>query len=170
MKGLEQNSKNQTDVGQFLRMSKRQNRRNAIDVDVGEFLRIAEGKSTRINKKNVYEIKDKMKDSKGFDLIGNITINGIKRKTNMRFRSIKDFESYIEKIDDNYDGEDVIFEGQSIEYDVPDCKPVKRSIYGKGTNYLSDIAEYRNNCFIPTGNNCFLKCFNYLTDKDYKKE
>ena len=50
-------------------------------------------------------------------------------------------------------------------------KPVKRSNYGKGTNYLADIEEYHGtNCYIPTGNNSFLKCFNYLTGKDYKGE
>ena len=54
---------------------------------------------------------------------------------------------------------------------MPDFKPVKRSNYGKGSYYLSDIAEYYgNNCFIPTGDNCFLKFINYLTGKDYKKE
>ena len=51
-----------------------------------------------------------MKESKGFNLVGNITINGVKRKTNMRFRTMANFEAYIAKIDDNFDGEDVIFE------------------------------------------------------------
>ena len=89
----------------------------------------------------------------------------------MRLRSVKDFESYIEKIDEHYDGDDVIFTGQSIEFDMPEFKPVKRSNYGEGSNYLTDIEEYRGvKCFIPTGNNCFLKCINYLTGKDYKKE
>ena len=93
-------------------MSERQNhRRNAKEnVDVGECVRIAEVRSNRINKKNVYEIKDKMKESKGFNLVSNITINGVKRKTNMRFLAMANFEAYIAKIDDNYDGEDVIFE------------------------------------------------------------
>ena len=76
-------------------MSERQIRSRRIeDIDVGEFFRLAEGKSSRrmnINKKNVYEIKDKMKDSKGFDLITNIEIQGVNRRTNMRFRSVQDF-------------------------------------------------------------------------------
>ena len=117
------------------------------------------------------KLEKKMKESKGFDLVGNIKINGISKKTNMRFRSVKDFESYIEKIDDHYDGDEVIFTGDSIEYDVPEFKPVKRSNYGKGTNYLADIEEFHGDkCFIPSGNNCFLKCINYLTSKDYKNE
>ena len=89
----------------------------------------------------------------------------------MRFRTLYDFEAYIEKIDDKYEGEDVIFDDKSIEYDIPEFKPVKRSNFGKGTNLLSDIAEFHgNNCYIPTSNNCFLKCINYLTGKDYKTE
>ena len=107
-----------------------------------------------------------MKNTNGFDLIGNLTINSVKRKTNTRFRTLNDFDAYIDKIDDKYEGEDVIFDGQSIEYDIPEFKPKNRRNFGKGTNCLSDIAEFHgNNCYIPTGNNCFLKCFNYLTVK-----
>ena len=60
MKTTEQNSKSQIDVGEFLRMSERQNRSRRLpeDIDLGKFFRIAQGKSGRINKKNVYEIKD----------------------------------------------------------------------------------------------------------------
>ena len=97
----------------------------------------------------------------------------------MRFRSVQDFEAYIDKINDHYDGDEVQsiddhYDGdaiQSIEFDMPEFKTVKRSNYGKGTNCLADIEEYHgSNCFMPTGNNCFLKCINYLTGKDYKKE
>ena len=170
MKGNEQVSKSPINVGQFLHMSEKRNRRRNAneDVEVGEFLRIAEGKSNRITKKNIYEIKNRMKDTKGFDLFGNITIEGVTRKTNMRFRSVQDFEAYIEKIDDKYDGDEVIFTGQSIEYDVPQFNPVKRSNYGKRTIYLADIEEYHgNNCFITTG---ILKCINFLIDRDFTKE
>ena len=112
-----------------------------------------------------------MKDSNGFDLVGNITIQDVNRKTKMRFRSVQDFEAYIEKINDHYDGDEVMFTGQSIEFYMPEFKPVKRSNYGKSTNYLADFEDYHGtNCFIPTGNNCFLKSINYLTDKDYEKE
>ena len=140
-------------------------------LDLNDFWKIAEGESNRIVRKNVFETRKKMKDSNGFDLIGNLTIIGTTRKTNMRFRSVKDFDSYIEKVDDKYDGDEVIFTGDSIEYAQEEFQPVKRSNYGKGSNHLKDIEEYHGtNCFIPTGNNCFLKCINYLTDKDYKKE
>ena len=170
MKTREQNS---VYVGKFLHMSERQNRSRQIpeDIDIGEFFRIAENRSNKITKKNMNEIREKKKNSKGFDLIGKIEIQGETKKTNMRFRSMKDFESYIDKINDNYEEDELIFTGQTIEYEMGEFKPVKRSNYGKGGNYLADIEEYHgNNCFIPTGNNCFLKCSNYLTGEDYKKE
>ena len=46
-----------------------------------------------------------------------------------------------------------------------------RSNYGKGSNHLFDIQEFfGTNCYIPTGNNCFVKCINYLTGKDYTQQ
>ena len=27
-----------------------------------------------------------------------------------------------------------------------------------------------NNCYIPTSDNCFIKCFNYFTKKEYTQE
>ena len=85
----------------------------------------------------------------------------------MRFKNMTDYESYIEKIDEKYDGEDVVFEGDAFQLPQPDFKPIKRSNYGKGSNHLFDIEEYfGTNCYIPTGNNCFVKCINYLTGND----
>ena len=82
MKTTEQNSKSQIDVGEFLRMSERQNRSRRVpeDIDLGKFFRIAESRSNRIVRKNIHEIREKMKKSKGFDLVGNIKINGISKK------------------------------------------------------------------------------------------
>ena len=61
MKTTEQNSKSQIDVGEFLRMSERQNRSRRIpeDIDLGEFFRIAESRSNRIVRKNIHEIREK---------------------------------------------------------------------------------------------------------------
>ena len=84
----------------------------------------------------------------------------------MRFRNINDFESYNEKIDEKYD-EDVVFEGDAFQLPQPDFKPIMRSNYGKGSDHLSDIeGHFGTNCYIPTGNNCFVKCINYLTGND----
>ena len=60
----------------------------------------------------------------------------------MRFKNIDDFEKYIEKIDEKYDSEDVIFEGEIYILDKPEFKIIDRSNYGKGSNHLFHIQEY----------------------------
>ena len=65
----------------------------------------------------------------------------------------------------------LIFEGDLYIIEKEEFNKINRSDYGKGSNHLYDILEYHGkNCYIPTGQNCFLKCINYLTGKDYKKE
>ena len=89
----------------------------------------------------------------------------------MRFKNINDFESYIEKIDEKYDGGDVVFEGDAFQLPQLDFKPLKRSNYGRASNHLYNIQEYfGTNCYILTGNNCFVKCINYLTGNDYTQQ
>ena len=128
------------------------------EIDLGRFFELAEADRSNIKGLNVFEIRDKLdNENRGFELVGDITINGIKKKTNKRFKNMNDFESYIEKIDEKYDGEDVVFEGDAFQLPQPEFKPIKRSNYGKGTNHLFDIEEYfGTNCYIPTGNNSLL--------------
>ena len=50
-------------------------------------------------------------------------------------------------------------------------KKVNRSQYARSTDFKQDIVEYiGNNCYIPTSGNCFIKCINYFTRKDYTEE
>ena len=142
------------------------------EIDVGRFFELAEAEHSNIQGLNVYEIRDRLEDDdRGFELIGNKTMNKIKRKTDKRFKNMDDFEAYIEKIEGKYDGEDVVFEGDVFKFDKPEFNRVKRSNYGKGSNHLFDIEEYfGTNCYIPTGKNCFVKCINYLTGEDYTQQ
>ena len=104
-------------------------------------------------------------------MVGKILLGEITHITAMRFKNIQDFESYINNIDKEYDSEDAIFTGDIYKLNTPEFKKVKRSLYGKGTDFLKDILEViGNNCYIPSSGYCFLKCINYLTGKDYKKE
>ena len=81
------------------------------------------------------------------------------------------FENYINKIDVDYDSEDVIFTDYFYKLNTPQFKVVKRSAYGKGINYMQEIVEYHGqNCYIPTSGMCFFKCINYFTKKDYREE
>ena len=96
------------------------------EIDVRRFFELAEADRSNIKGLNVFEIRDKLDNgNRGFELVGNITINGLKKKTNMRFKNMNDFESYIEKIDEKYDGEDVVFESDAFQLPQPDFKPIK---------------------------------------------
>ena len=54
---------------------------------------------------------------------------------------------------------------------TPEFKKVNRSQYGRGADFKQDIVEYvGNKCYIPTSGNCFIKCVNYFTEKDYTEE
>ena len=81
---------------------------------------------------------------------------------------MNDFESYINAIDVDYDSEDVTFTGFVYKLNTPQFNVVKRSAYGKGTNYMQKLVEYLGQrCYIPFSGMCFIKCNNYFTRKDY---
>ena len=144
------------------------------DIDVGRFLELATNNRKYFNGLNLHEIKiEILEDYTGdFELIGSMLLGEIEQKTNIRFENVDDFESYINAIDNSgYDSEDVIFTGWLYKLNTPEYKKVNRSQYGKGTDFKQDIVEYiGNNCYIPTSGNCFIKCINYFTKKDYTEE
>ena len=78
-----------------------------------------------------------------------------------------DFENYTIAIDVDCDSEDVIFTGYVYKINTPLFNRVKRSHYGRGTNFRQYFVEYiSNNCYIPASGNCFIKCIKYFTKKD----
>ena len=98
-------------------------------------------------------------------------IGPIEHKTNIRFKNMNDFENYINAIDVDYDCEDVTFTGYVYKLNTPHFKVVRRSAYGRGTNYMQEIVEYHGqNCYIPTSGMCFIKRINYFTRKDYTED
>ena len=96
-------------------------------------------------------------------------IGKIEQKTNIRFKNVDDFETYIDAIDNGgYDGEDVIFTGWLYKINTPEFKKVNRSQNARGTDFKQDIVEYiGNNCYIPTSGNCFIRCINFFTKTEY---
>ena len=100
-------------------------------------------------------------------LIGEIE----QKKSNITFKNADDFEISINPIDVDYDSEHVIFTGCLYKFNTPEFEKVNRSQYGRGTHFKHDIFEYIGiNCYIPTNGNCFIKCINHLTGKDYMNE
>ena len=76
-----------------------------------------------------------------FELNGLMVIGPIEHKTNIRFKNMDDFESYINAIDIDYDSEDVTFTGYIYKLITPQFNVVRRSAYGRGTNYMQEIVE-----------------------------
>ena len=153
---------------------RRQRRENMVeDFDIGRFFELAASDSIYVNNLNLHEIKNEiLEDYTGdFELIGKMIIGPVEHKTNIRFKNMDDFERYINAIDIDYNSDDVIFTGYVYKLNTPQIKVVKRSAYGKGTNYKQEIVEYHGrNCYIPTSGMCLIKCINYFTKKDYTEE
>ena len=106
------------------------------DFDLGRFFEFATSNKIYVNGLNLHEIKnDIIQDYTGdFELNGLMNIGPIAHKTNIRFKSMDNFESYINAIDVDYDSEDVTFTGYVYKLNTPQFNVVKRSAYAKGTN------------------------------------
>ena len=156
------------------RNERRQRRENMVeDIDIGRFFELATSNNIYVDNLNLHEIKNEiLKDyTADFELIEKMIIGPVEHKTHIRFKNMDDFERYINAIDIDYDSDYVIFTGYVYKLDTPQFKVVKRSAYGKGTNYMQEIVEYYGqNCYIPTSGMCFIKCINYFTKKDHTEE
>ena len=123
--------------------------------------------------KNLHEIKNEiLGDYTGaFEMVGYLKVGDQIRQTNIIFRNMDDFEAYINAIDERYDAEFVIFNGDIYKINTLIFNKVNRSQYGNGCDFKHEFIEYKgNNYFIPTKGFCFVKCINYLTGQDYKEK
>ena len=104
-------------------------------------------------------------------MVGNLKVGDQIRQTHIRFRNIRDFEAYINAIDQDFDSEDSIYNGYIYKIDTPQFNKVNRNQYGNGCDFKHEIFEYRgNNCYIPTKGYCFIKCLIFSTGEDYKQQ
>ena len=101
-------------------------------------------------------------------MIGSMLVGKLEQKSIIRVKNINDFENYFNAIDVDYDCEHVIFTGRLYILNTPDFFKLNGSQYARSTDFKQDIVEFiGNNCFIRTSGNCFIKCINYLTGKEY---
>ena len=117
----------------------------------------------------MHEIKNEILQDYTVDFVlnGVMIIGPIEHKTNIRFKNMNDFESYIKAIDVDYDSEVVTFTGYVYKMNTPQYNIVKRGAYGKCTNYMPENVEYHEqDRYIPTSGMCFIKCINYFTETD----
>ena len=166
----------QTESNKKMKQNERRQKREILieaDIDLGRFFEIATSNKTYVNNLNLHEIKNEfLQDyTSDFELNGKAGIGPVEHKTIIRYKNMDDFEGYINAIDVDYDSEDVSFTGYVYKTISPHFKNVKRSAYGKGTNYMQEIVEnHGQNCYIPTSGLCFIKCIKYFTEKDYIEE
>ena len=169
-------SRKQNESNKAIKQNERRQRRENMveDIDIGRFFELATTDRKYINGLNLHEIKNEiLEDYTGvFELIGSMLVGEVEQKTNIRFKNVDDFESYINAIDNiGYDSEDVFFTGWLYKLNTPEFKKVNRSQYARVTDFKQDIVEnIGNNCYIPANGNCFIKCINYFTKRDYTEE
>ena len=169
-------TKQNESIKEIKQNERRQERDNLVEkvFDLGSFFELATTNIKYNNSLNLHEIKNELLlDYTGdFEVIGSIMIVELEQKTNFSFENADDFETYNNAIENGgYDSEDVIFTRRLCKSKTPEFEKINRSQYGRGTDFTQDIVEYiGNNCYIPTSGNCFIKCFKYLTGKDYTEE
>ena len=143
-------------------------------IDLGRFFKSATTNKIYVNGLNLHEIESEvLEDYTGdFELIGSMLFGEIEQKPIFRFKNTDDFENDFNAIDNGgYDSEDVIFTRWLYKLNTPEFKKVNRSQYARGTDFKQYIVEHiGNNCYSPTSGNCFIKCMNYFTKKDYTQE
>ncbi|ESP02035.1 hypothetical protein LOTGIDRAFT_157165 [Lottia gigantea] len=82
----------------------------------------------------------------------------------------KTFVNFFATVDEKSDASDWYFKGKII-FRKNNFKEIKRSKNGSGVSLLNKIKEYIGiNCYIPSDGCCFVKCVNYVLNKDYTRE
>ena len=80
------------------------------------------------------------------------------------------FESSFNAIDQGYESEVAIFNGNFNEIDTPQFNLLNRNQYGKCCDFEREIIEYPGKkCYIPTKGYCFVKCIIFWLSEDYKQ-
>ena len=143
------------------------------EIDLGLFLELAEENKIIYNQTPVSTLIEEMEKLKnGFFTNGYFTLGEEGEiDTNRFFKDSNELAKFIDKILDKYDDHPSIYYTGNIYRYFKNFKRVNRSEHGRGANEFNNILEYKGiNCYIPDGNGCFLKCINYIFEKDFSAE
>ena len=143
------------------------------EIDLGLFLELAEENKIIYNQVPVNTlIEDTEKLKNGFFTNGYFTLGDEGEiDTNRFFKDSNELAKFIDKILDKYDDHPSIYYTGNIYRYFRNFKRVNRSEHGRGANEFNNILEYEgDNCYIPSGNGCFLKCINFIFNKDFSIE
>ena len=143
------------------------------EIDLGLFLELAEENKTIYNQVPInILIEDMEKLKNGFFTNGYFSLGEEGEIDTNRFvKNSDELAKFIDKILDKYDDHPSIYYTGNIYRYFRNYKRINRSDHGKGANEFNNIEKYNGkNCYIPNGNGCFLKCINYIFDKDFSTE
>ena len=143
------------------------------DIDLGLFLELAEENKIIYNQVPVNTlIEDMEKLKNGFFTNGYFSLGDeVEIDTNRFFKDNNELAKFIDKILDKYDDHPSIYYTGNIYRYFKKFKPITRSEHGKGANEFNNIEECNGeNCYIPSWNGWFLKCINYIFNKDFNAE
>ena len=143
------------------------------EIDLGLFLELAEENKIIYNQIPINTlIEDMEKLKNGFFTNGYFTLGEDGEiDTNRFFKDSDELAKFIDKILDKYDDHPSIYYTGNIYRYFRNYKRIKRSKHGRGANEFNNIQEYEGgNCYIPSGNGCFLKCINYIFKRDFNTE
>ena len=96
----------------------------------------------------------------GFAINGKLNIQGDIYKTNFGFESNERYEKFLSNLEEKYNGcKEITFEGDMYFLEEAAFDWVLLNKYGNNVDYLTYVLEFHGeNCYIPPGNNCFVKC------------
>ena len=143
------------------------------EIDLGLFLELAEENKIYYHQVPINILIEDMKKLKnGFFTNGYFSLGEEGEiDTDRLFKNSDVLAEFIDKILDKYEDHPSIYYTGNIYRYFKNFKRVNRSNHGRGANEFNDILEYEGDrCYIPSGNGCFLKCINYIFDKDLSTE
>ena len=143
------------------------------EIDLGLILELAEENKIIYNQVPVNTlIEDMEKLKNGFFTNGYFTLGEEGEvDTNRFFKDSNEIAKFIDKILDKYDDHPSIYYTGNIYRYFRNYKRINRSDHGRGADEFNNIEEYNGeNCYIPSGNGCFLKCINYIFKKHFSIE
>ena len=159
---------NPFDFTEYVEKQKEEN-----EIDLGLFLELAEENKIIYNQTPVNtRIEDMEKMKNGYFTNGYFSLSDDGEiDTNRFFKDSNELAEFIDKILDKYDDHPSVYYTGNIYRYFRNFKRVTRSEHGRGANEFNNILEYKGeNCYIPSGNGCFLKCINYIFEKDFSTD
>ena len=141
--------------------------------DLGFFLELAEENIILYNQTPVNTpIEDMGSLKNGFFTSGFFSLADVGEiDTNRFFKVSNEVYRFVDKKLDKYDDFSSIYYTGNLYRYFRKIERVNRSERGRSANEFFNIQEYKGiNCYIPSGNGCFLKCINSFFRKDFSIE